>query len=203
MLFRSVPHAGETPIAIAFQHVHSDIPAPSLVNPELPAVFDRLIRRATQRNPDLRYQSAEEFLTEIRHARGVLEGTHSDRPDPVSVQTLPTTIIEKPDQLPSTAVPAAVDEVINRDTKITERELPEVRRERVTGRRRNEAQNRRFGRSSRKTQDLHSRTPKRRRGRLVVFAIIPLLVLSWFGYQQSRTEVPDLIGITKIEASSP
>jgi eukaryotic-like serine/threonine-protein kinase len=37
MITNHVPHEGESPIAVAFQHVHADVPPPSQINPSVPA----------------------------------------------------------------------------------------------------------------------------------------------------------------------
>ncbi|QRN80180.1 MAG: serine/threonine protein kinase, partial [Nocardiopsis sp. BM-2018] len=45
------PHTGETPIAIAYQHVNEDVPRPSHFLPNLPAEVDALVTKATERDP--------------------------------------------------------------------------------------------------------------------------------------------------------
>ena len=41
------PHAGESPIAVAYKHVHEDVPPPSRLAPGIPAYVDALVARAT------------------------------------------------------------------------------------------------------------------------------------------------------------
>ena len=72
MLTGSVPHAGETPLAVAYQHVNADVPAPSLARPDLPAEVDSLVGEATRRDPDERFASAADFLVAVRAARATL-----------------------------------------------------------------------------------------------------------------------------------
>ncbi|TSA20049.1 MAG: serine/threonine-protein kinase [Actinomycetales bacterium] len=62
------PFTGDTPVAIAYQHVSSDFPIPSAVNPELDENIDKIITVALAKNPGDRYQSAEMMLSDIRRA---------------------------------------------------------------------------------------------------------------------------------------
>ena len=41
------PYAGDTPLAVAYQHVHHDVPAPSVEVPDLPWQVDELVARTT------------------------------------------------------------------------------------------------------------------------------------------------------------
>jgi serine/threonine-protein kinase len=65
MLTGSQPFDGETPIQVAYQHVHSDVPAPSSRVPGLPRELDDLVRRATSRDPDQRPADADRMLAEL------------------------------------------------------------------------------------------------------------------------------------------
>jgi serine/threonine-protein kinase len=70
MLTGAQPHTGESPLAVAYQHVNAVVPAPSTVVPGLPAALDTLVALATSRDPDLRPADAGQFLravTEVRH----------------------------------------------------------------------------------------------------------------------------------------
>lgn len=72
MVTGDVPHGGDSALAVAYQHVHADVPAPSSVRRGIPAEVDALVVRATRRDPSLRYRSAQEFLADVRRVRGVL-----------------------------------------------------------------------------------------------------------------------------------
>ena len=70
MLTGVQPHTGESPLAVAYQHVNAVVPAPSTLVPGLPAALDTLVALATSRDPDLRPADAGQFLravTEVRH----------------------------------------------------------------------------------------------------------------------------------------
>ena len=72
MITAKVPHSGESPLSIAYQHVNADVPPPTSVRPDLPKEADALVLAATKRDPALRYQSAHEFLADIRRVRKLL-----------------------------------------------------------------------------------------------------------------------------------
>jgi serine/threonine-protein kinase len=72
MVTGQLPHAGESPLSVAYQHVHSDVPAPSTVRAGLPPDVDALVVTATRRDPSLRYQNAYDFLADVRRVRAAL-----------------------------------------------------------------------------------------------------------------------------------
>ena len=72
MVTGQVPHEGESPLSIAYQHVNSDVPPPSLLRPGIPAEVDALVVTATRRDPTLRFQSALDFLADARRVRAML-----------------------------------------------------------------------------------------------------------------------------------
>jgi beta-lactam-binding protein with PASTA domain/tRNA A-37 threonylcarbamoyl transferase component Bud32 len=74
MITGAVPYTGESPIAVAFQHVHSDVPTPSSIASGIPAEADALVVKATRRDPNLRYQHAREFLADTKRAKSQLPG---------------------------------------------------------------------------------------------------------------------------------
>ena len=66
---------GDTPIQIAYRHVHQGVPRPSSIVSAVPADLDALVARATVQNPDDRFPSAAEFLGTMRLVRrGLTEG---------------------------------------------------------------------------------------------------------------------------------
>ena len=66
------PFSGETPIQVAYQHVHYDVPRPSDQRPTLPPALDDLVLRATNRDPAGRPADASAFLAETVAARRAL-----------------------------------------------------------------------------------------------------------------------------------
>ena len=78
MLAGSKAFLGDSPIHVAYQHVHSEVPAPSSRVNTVPAELDQLVARASARNPDDRPRDANEFLAEVRRARQMLSVTELD-----------------------------------------------------------------------------------------------------------------------------
>ncbi|HET8989129.1 MAG TPA: protein kinase, partial [Humibacillus sp.] len=70
---------GDTPIQIAYKHVHGSIDAPSAVVPTVPARLDDLVARATALEPDDRFASASDFLRALQHVRRDLTPAELDR----------------------------------------------------------------------------------------------------------------------------
>ena len=72
LLTGRLPFTGDTPLSIAYQHVNTDVPAPSAMAPGIPAQVDQLALAATSRDPARRPADAAEFLRAVRHVRGGL-----------------------------------------------------------------------------------------------------------------------------------
>jgi serine/threonine-protein kinase len=65
------PFSGETPVAIAYQHVREQPLAPIAVNPDIPAALDAIILQAIAKLPAERYATAEDFRADLdRFVRG-------------------------------------------------------------------------------------------------------------------------------------
>ena len=79
---------GESPIHVAFQHVHAGVPAPSDRVPELPPALDELVGLATHRDPDERPRDARGYLEAVREARDSLTAEQLDH-RPESAATAP------------------------------------------------------------------------------------------------------------------
>ena len=56
-----VPFTGSSPLEVAYQHVNSNVSAPSSVQPDVPPAVDHLVLAATRKSPIERIQSAREF----------------------------------------------------------------------------------------------------------------------------------------------
>ncbi|RBY95579.1 Stk1 family PASTA domain-containing Ser/Thr kinase [Blastococcus sp. TF02-8] len=69
MLTGHPPFGGDTPLAVAYQHVHHDVPAPSAEVPGLPWSVDELVARTTRRDPGGRPVDAGAFLAELASVR--------------------------------------------------------------------------------------------------------------------------------------
>lgn len=59
------PFVGDSPVAIAYQHVGEPPQPPSLHAPDVPSNLDVVILHALAKDPDQRYQSGEEFAADL------------------------------------------------------------------------------------------------------------------------------------------
>ncbi|VXC02598.1 Stk1 family PASTA domain-containing Ser/Thr kinase [Aeromicrobium sp. 9AM] len=84
MLTGLKPHAGESPIQVAYKHVHEDIGAPSAVQPGIPAYVDALVARATVRDRDQRSTDARVMLQQVRSVQRALDAGLTEDPDLVA-----------------------------------------------------------------------------------------------------------------------
>jgi eukaryotic-like serine/threonine-protein kinase len=62
------PFTGDSPVAIAYQHVREDPIPPSRVDPEVPAWADAIVLKAMAKDPADRYQTAGEMRNDIQRA---------------------------------------------------------------------------------------------------------------------------------------
>lgn len=69
LLTGEAPFVGESAMAVAYQHVHSRVPAPSSRVRGIPEAIDGLIVRATDSDPDGRPADAGELLAEMHEVR--------------------------------------------------------------------------------------------------------------------------------------
>jgi eukaryotic-like serine/threonine-protein kinase len=77
------PHTGDTPIQIAYAHVHRDVPPPSVgpTGGPIPPYVDALVIRATARDGNLRQPDAKVLLAQVRRARIALQQGLADDPE--------------------------------------------------------------------------------------------------------------------------
>jgi eukaryotic-like serine/threonine-protein kinase len=65
MLTGQVPFTGDTPVEIAMKHLSDTPRPPSAVRPEIPPDLDMIVLRALAKNPDDRFQTADEMDAEL------------------------------------------------------------------------------------------------------------------------------------------
>ncbi|WP_314617715.1 Stk1 family PASTA domain-containing Ser/Thr kinase [Streptomyces stackebrandtii] len=82
MLTGGKPHAGDTPAQVLYQHLHTDVPAPSATVPGLALELDELVAAATARTPDVRPHDAVALLALLRQARATLGDEQLDAVPP-------------------------------------------------------------------------------------------------------------------------
>ena len=69
LLTGRVPFDGEAPVSIALKHVSERPVPPSQLRPGIPPALEGVVLRALEKDPALRYQSAEEFVAALEAAR--------------------------------------------------------------------------------------------------------------------------------------
>jgi serine/threonine-protein kinase len=89
MLTGNKPHSGDTPIQVAYAHVHADVPPPSLEQPSIPPYVDALVQRATARDRDLRPTDARVFSRQVHRVRSALDEGLPDDPELTGDLTVP------------------------------------------------------------------------------------------------------------------
>jgi serine/threonine-protein kinase len=62
------PFTGDSPVAVAYQHVREDPRLPSSINPAIPPTLDAILLKAMSKNPANRYQSAAEMRNDLMRA---------------------------------------------------------------------------------------------------------------------------------------
>ncbi|WP_138757177.1 Stk1 family PASTA domain-containing Ser/Thr kinase [Modestobacter altitudinis] len=62
------PFTGDSPVAVAYQHVREDPRTPSSINPAIPPDLDAILLKAMSKNPANRYQSAADMRADLLRA---------------------------------------------------------------------------------------------------------------------------------------
>ncbi len=63
------PYDGESPVAVAIQHINGKATMPSMLNPNIPGGLEQIIVRSMENNPVDRYPSASAMLTDMDEFR--------------------------------------------------------------------------------------------------------------------------------------
>jgi len=71
------PFTGDSPVAVAYQHVREPAPAPSSFASDVPEVLDRITLKALAKDRDSRYSTAAEFRADLESA---MRGGHVSAP---------------------------------------------------------------------------------------------------------------------------
>jgi eukaryotic-like serine/threonine-protein kinase len=213
LLTGSKPHQGETPIQVAYKHVHEDVPAPSAAVPGIPAYVDALVARATARDREQRPADAGVLLQHLRRVTQALNAGVRDDADlvadllprrPVTDETEPPGLHDTAEVLKRPVATAAVagttvvrepTSALHPGSEVAEPPLrlaptPKPRRE---------------PRPSREKAGRPGRPRRSKRGPiLLVLALLVAAALGtgawWFGYARYTT-TPGVIGLTQADAT--
>jgi serine/threonine protein kinase/beta-lactam-binding protein with PASTA domain len=202
------PHTGDTPIQIAYAHVHRNVPPPSirLTAGKIPPYVDALVTRATARNANLRQPDAKVFLAQVRRARNALQRGLADDPELTrELRTAPTPpavgprVRERADYEVTQRVPAPMmpgrseprftggaRTIVHAPPPAVARHVHEPSPERLAAER-------------------ERRARKRRRGWLAFLLILMLsasaALAGWYVTEGRFTTAPDLASLSKAEAT--
>jgi beta-lactam-binding protein with PASTA domain len=69
MLTGTVPFKGDSAVTVALKHVNEMAPEPATIVPGLPYSLNQIILKAIAKDPDHRYQTAEQFARDLRSAQ--------------------------------------------------------------------------------------------------------------------------------------
>lgn len=78
LVTEKLPFDAETPIGVLIKHIREPLPAPSLSKPNLPDIVERVIQKATAKEPEHRFDSILEFNYAFQNALA-----HAMNPDSV------------------------------------------------------------------------------------------------------------------------
>jgi len=91
MLTGKLPYQGETPVAVALQHVQGRYVSMRQWNPRIPLAVDQVVQRAMARDPAQRFASAQEMLQALQQVQAslALEPTRVMTPPLERTQVMP------------------------------------------------------------------------------------------------------------------
>ena len=68
MITGRVPFDGDTTVAIALQHLQSEMTNPNVYAPDIPISLEKIILKATMKSQDRRYATMDDLLTDLKKA---------------------------------------------------------------------------------------------------------------------------------------
>ncbi|GAA2298891.1 Stk1 family PASTA domain-containing Ser/Thr kinase [Nonomuraea roseoviolacea subsp. roseoviolacea] len=110
------PFTGDSPVAIAYQHVREEPIPPSQIDPEIPQWADAIVLKAMAKDPAHRYQSASEMRADIQRAMTGM---------PVDAQTMAMNNTYAPSTRMMTSTQAAAGPATQRTTAVPPYEYDE------------------------------------------------------------------------------
>ncbi len=183
MLTGRVPFRGENDVAVAVQHVSTAPPNPRTLAPGIPEAIAGVVMRALSKDPDDRYQTAEEFAAALRAARRGSRGTA----EAAASASVPAPSVPPP-SVPASPSPTAAATPATPGPTAIAAEAPT--RYRSAG-----------------AEPATTVRPRRRRGRRLVLALVVLAVAvagAWAAYAllvAPGATVPKVVGERRADAA--
>ncbi|MEV4250524.1 Stk1 family PASTA domain-containing Ser/Thr kinase [Streptosporangium canum] len=120
------PYEGDTPMSVAYRHVHDTVPVPSALLPGTPPLLDTLVAQATARDPATRPADATALLVAAVDAHRMLPRESGPVP------SVPVGPPQSPDSAPppanQTLIQPRVDLLTSPASDVAERAAPRARR---------------------------------------------------------------------------
>jgi tRNA A-37 threonylcarbamoyl transferase component Bud32 len=66
-----LPYDADTPLAVVLKHINDPLPIPRAIQPNLPEDVQRVILKALAKNPEDRYPSVGEMMSDLKRAMGL------------------------------------------------------------------------------------------------------------------------------------
>ncbi|WP_338671421.1 Stk1 family PASTA domain-containing Ser/Thr kinase [Streptomyces sp. SCSIO 30461] len=98
------PFVGDSPVAVAYQHVREEPQPPSNFDPEITPEMDAIVLKALVKDPDYRYQSADEMRADIE---ACLDGQPVAAATAMGAAGYGSAYGQRPEDQPTTALRAA------------------------------------------------------------------------------------------------
>lgn len=186
------PFVGDSPVAVAYQHVREEPPAPTTLVPEITPALESVLEKSLSKDRDNRFHTGKEFLTALRAAHY----------DGISVSDEDSTTVVPPAVMPADAEPTqAMGAISAEDDSIFElrEELPEEYE--MTG----------------EMDAVDSKSAgknKRRKGWLIALLLVLLLgggaFAGWWFWneaeqqriEENQVQVPDVSGMPETDAQN-
>ncbi len=89
MLTHHLPFDGDTAVSIALKHIQNDIPRPTKYNPAISPMLEECLLTALQRDPDKRYDTVADFISELKIAQGFTTSIYKPAHHDFAVMTKP------------------------------------------------------------------------------------------------------------------
>ncbi|TCI99745.1 Stk1 family PASTA domain-containing Ser/Thr kinase [Aeromicrobium sp. IC_218] len=195
MLTGVKPHTGESPIQVAYRHVHEDVPAPSSVVPGIPPYLDALVARATARDRDRRSPDAHVLLQQVRTVLRALDAGLADDPDltadldPGSSEAWESEVTQRVADVRPASVLGLAPEDVGSSTVVVAPDAEHTMSWQSAP-----------AEPAPPAPDLPPARRRRRRGGLLLLCVLLLAVLAaaggWYYGVGRYTEAPDLVGVS-------
>jgi serine/threonine protein kinase len=91
MITGELPYDAETPLALILRHMNDPIPSARALDANIPQPIERIVRKLMAKEPDNRYRSAEELITDIRRVENNLHQVSIDDSTPVQLTPIDLT----------------------------------------------------------------------------------------------------------------